>query len=63
MKKNLSVITLSNKGYKSYTKNLIKSIEKNNIDINLKIYVMDNYSLNYFKKLNQNVELLDGINN
>ena len=24
---------------------------------------MDNYSLNYFKKLNQNVELLDGINN
>ena len=59
----MSVITLSNKGYKSYTKNLIKSIEKNNIDINLKIYVMDNYSLNYFKKLNQNVELLDGINN
>tara|TARA_B000000609_G_C24134296_1_gene327342 strand:- start:71 stop:766 length:696 start_codon:yes stop_codon:yes gene_type:complete len=63
MHKNLSVITLSNKGYIKYTKNLIRSIEKNHIDINLKIYVMDNYSFNYFKKLNQNVELLDGINN
>ena len=61
--KKLSVITLSNKGYIDYTTNLINSIKSNNIEIDLDIYVMDSFSLRYFRKLNQNVYLIEGLNN
>lgn len=60
MIKQSSYITLSNKGYIKYTKNLITSLEKNKINIDLKIFVMDKYSFDYFKKLNQKVFLIEG---
>lgn len=60
MIKQSSCITLSNKGYIKYTKNLITSLEKNKINIDLKIFVMDKYSFDYFKKLNQKVFLIEG---
>tara|TARA_B100001057_G_C22829210_1_gene942695 strand:+ start:1283 stop:1987 length:705 start_codon:yes stop_codon:yes gene_type:complete len=62
MDNSLSLITLSNKGYLKYTKNLLASIQKNKLNIDLNIYVMDVYSFNYFKKINQNVFLIDGLN-
>ena len=62
MNKEECVLTLANKGYIKYTKNLINSINKNNIDLNLFIYTMDQHSFNYFKKLNQNVFLIEGLN-
>ena len=60
--KKLSVITLSNKGYIDYTRNLINSINTNNIDLKLNIFVMDKFSYKYFNDLNQNTFLIDGIN-
>ena len=60
MIKKTSCITLSNKGYIKYTKNLITSLEKNKINIDLSIFVMDKYSYDYFKKLNQKVLLIEG---
>ena len=48
MNKEECVLTLTNKGYIKYTKNLINSINKNNIDLNLFIYTMDQHSFNYF---------------
>ena len=60
MTKSLSFITLSNKGYIKYTKNLISSIKENKINIDLSIFVMDKYSFDYFKKLNQKVFLVEG---
>ena len=62
MNKEECVLTLTNKGYIKYTKNLINSINKNNIDLNLFIYTMDQHSFNYFKKLNENVFLIEGLN-
>ena len=61
--KELSILTLSNKGYIDYTTNLINSIKTNNVDINVDIHVMDSFSFNYFQKLKQNVFLIKGINN
>ena len=56
--KEISIITLSNKGYIDYTTNLINSIKTNKVNINISIHVMDTFSLNYFQKLEQNVFLI-----
>jgi hypothetical protein len=55
---NIKAITLTNKGYLEFTDNLIASIQKNNINIDLDICTMDSYSTNYFDKKNQNTNLI-----
>ena len=52
------VLTLTNKGYVEFTDNLISSIKKNNINIDLDICTMDSYSTDYFNKKNQNTNLI-----
>lgn len=54
----IKAITLTNKGYIDFTDNLIASIEKNNINIDLDVCTMDSYSTNYFNKKNQNTNLI-----
>ena len=54
----IKAITLTNKGYIEFTDNLISSIQKNNININLDICTMDDYSTDYFDKKNQNTNLV-----
>ena len=46
----MKAITLSNKGYIEFTENLIESIKYNNIEIDLDICVLDDFSFNYFQK-------------
>ena len=54
----IKAITLTNKGYIEFTDNLIASIEKNNINIDLDVCTMDSYSTDYFDKKNQNTNLI-----
>ena len=54
----IKAITLTNKGYIDFTDNLIASIEKNNINIDLDVCTMDSYSTDYFDKKNQNTNLI-----
>ncbi len=54
----IKTITLTNKGYIEFTDNLISSIDKNNININLDICTMDNYSKDYFDSKGQNTNLI-----
>ena len=54
----IKAITLTNKGYVEFTDNLISSIKKNNINIDLDICTMDSYSTDYFNKKNQNTNLI-----
>ncbi len=44
-KQSLNFITFTNKGYVEYTHNLISSIEKNKLSEKIKIYALDNFSL------------------
>ena len=55
---NIKAITLTNKGYIEFTNNLISSIDKNHININLDICTMDNYSKAYFDNKRQNTNLI-----
>ena len=51
----MKAFTLSNKGYIEFTENLLKSIKYNNIEIDLDICVLDDFSYRHFSKLEQNV--------
>ena len=50
-------MTFTNKGYVDYTHNLLSSIKENNLDIDIKIYALDQFSLNYFDELGANVNI------
>ena len=54
----IKAITLTNKGYVEFTDNLITSIAKNNVNINLDICTMDNYSKNFFDRKQQKTNLI-----
>ena len=56
-RKNLNFMTFTNKGYVDYTHNLLSSIKENNLDIDIKIYALDQFSLNYFEELGANVKI------
>ena len=53
--KNINYFTFTNDGYIHYTQNLLESINKNNIDINLKIYTLDESSFTFFENIHDNV--------
>ena len=48
-------LTFTNDGYIHYTKNLLESIKRNNINIDLKIYTLDITSFEFLKKDHDNV--------
>lgn len=52
-------LTFTTFGYKDYTDNLLKSISINNVDLNLKVYALDDESDKYFSNLHNNVATLD----
>ena len=47
--KTMTSITFTNEGYIDYTNNLLESINKNKIDLNLKIYTLDEPSHNFLR--------------
>ena len=55
MKKNVQSITFTNYGYLDFTLNLLESIKKNNIDLDLLVYCTDKKSFEYLNKFNNNV--------
>ena len=55
----MTSITFTNEGYIDYTNNLLESINKNKIDLNLKIYTLDEPSHNFFRERHNNVELFE----
>ena len=59
MKKNVQPITFTNYGYLDFTLNLIESINKNNIELDLLIYCTDKKSFNYLSKIDKNCKLLN----
>lgn len=56
MNKKIQFVTFTNSGYINFTNNLLESIKINKIDINLKIFAIDDDSFNYFKNIHDNVE-------
>lgn len=63
MKSNFEALTFTTFGYKHYTHNLLKSIEVNRVDLNVKVYALDKESLHYFNKFHNNVEEFTTDNN
>ena len=59
MKKNVQSITFTNYGYLDFTLNLLESIKKNNVDLDLLVYCTDKKSFDYLNKFNNNCILLD----
>ena len=55
----IEIVTFTNKGYIKFTENLVKSIIKNNIEINLKVFTLDKDSFDFFNALNCTVEMVD----
>ena len=55
----LNFITFTNKGYVDYTKNLLISNIKNDVNVDIKVYTLDNYSYEYFSDFHRNVELFE----
>ena len=53
----LNFITFTNKGYVDYTRNLLISNKKNDVNENIKVYALDEYSHNIFSDLHDKVEL------
>jgi hypothetical protein len=56
MNEKIQFVTFTNSGYINFTNNLLESIKINKIDINLKIFAIDDDSFNYFKNIHDNVE-------
>src|SRR5210317_1133870 len=56
MNEKIQFVTFTNSGYINFTNNLLESIKINKIDINLKIFAIDDDSFNYFKNIHVNVE-------
>ena len=56
MKEKILFVTFTNSGYIKFTNNLLESIKTNKIDINLKIFAIDDESFQYFEKIHDNVE-------
>ena len=52
-------ITFTNFGYIDYTQNLLNSCSKNNVDLNLNVYTLDEESTDYFQKRHDKVTELD----
>ena len=50
-------VTFTNFGYLNFTKNLIASIKKNEININLKTFALDDMSYEQLSKISDNVVL------
>jgi len=59
MKKSVQSITFTNYGYLDFTMNLLESIKKNNIDLDLQVYCTDKKSFDYLSKFNYNCILLN----
>lgn len=54
----MQAITFTNYGYIKYTLNLLKSVEVNNVNLQIKIFCTDQKSYNFFKNKNYYAELL-----
>ena len=61
--RNFQAITFTTFSYKDYTKNLLSSIDQNNVNLDLKVYVLDRDSEEYFKKIHNNTVFLDSDEN
>ena len=56
---NFKAITTTTYGYKDLTLNLLKSIEKNNIDLDIEVFVPDNKSEIFFQEHTKNISKFD----
>lgn len=56
-------ITFTTFGYKDYTENLLSSIKQNNVNLDLRVYVLDRESEKYFSKIHKNTLFLDSEEN
>tara|TARA_A100001035_G_C27778346_1_gene500328 strand:- start:1334 stop:2038 length:705 start_codon:yes stop_codon:yes gene_type:complete len=56
---NFKAITTTTYGYKDLTLNLLKSIEKNNIDLDIEVFVSDNKSEIFFQEHTKNINKFD----
>ncbi len=55
----IKYVTLTNKGYIEYTNNLLHSIKKNKINIDLNVYTLDTISFDYFSNIDVRTKLID----
>ena len=56
---NFIAVSFTSSGYIDITYNLILSIKKNNVPINLKLYCLDIESFNFFQEINQETIFID----
>ena len=61
--KEFQAITFTTFSYKDYTENLLSSINQNNVNLDLKVYVLDRDSEKYFKKIHEDTAFLDSDQN
>ncbi len=54
---NYVAITYTTNGYTDFTHNLLSSIEKNNVDINIKVFSLDKKATKYFES--EGIELVE----
>jgi hypothetical protein len=59
LQEDIAFITLTNDGYKEYTENCLKSLEKININNNLKCYCIGKKGYEYFNNKKYNCVLID----
>ena len=59
MSKNFTAVTFTTSGYSNFTLNLIKSIEENNVELDLKVYCLDKQSFEVISKKHDNSEYFD----
>ncbi len=58
MKNKFESVTFTNEGYIKFTNNLLESLIKNNVDLNLNIYALDEVSYSFFSNKKAKVTLL-----
>lgn len=58
-KQNLNCLTITNSGYQNYTLNLINSILKNKIDLNIEVYCLDKKVYKFFNEYSELVTPVD----
>lgn len=61
--KKFESVTFTNKGYVHFTDNLLESLKKHNVNLNLNIYTLDKESFDFFSKKHPKVTFLQSDSN
>ena len=59
MNKSFSAVTFTTAGYTDFTLNLIKSIKKNNVELDLKVFCLDKQSYEVISTNHNNSSILN----